>query len=194
MTEFQSIHFSNREKFRYWLKQNHDRYQGLWLVFYKKGTSEKNITYDAAVEEALCFGWIDSIVKRIDDEKYVRKFTPRTNTSNWSLSNKKRVLKLIKHGQMTKVGLNKIDVYIETGAINWQEDKLSEEYSEKTEIPDFMVKHLKENEPAYQNFNNLAPSYKQQFIDWVTTAKKKETIARRLKKSVELLKANRKFF
>jgi len=194
MTEFQSIHFSNREKFRNWLKRNHNQYRGLWLVFYKKGTRVKNITYDAAVEEALCFGWIDSIVKRIDDEKYVRKFTPRTNTSNWSPSNKKRVLKLIEEGQMTEIGLNKIDIYNETGAINWQEDKLSEEYSRKTEIPDFMVKHLKENEPAYQNFNNLAPSYKQQFIDWVTSAKKKETIDRRLKKSVELLKVNKKIF
>ncbi|MBC8320193.1 MAG: YdeI/OmpD-associated family protein [Bacteroidetes bacterium] len=194
MKEFQSVYFSNRKDFRDWLKKNYNSYSGLWLVFYKKGASIKNITYDDAVEEALCFGWIDSIVKRIDEEKYVRKFTPRTNNSNWSVSNKKRVLKLIEEGKMTKPGLNKIDFYLNTGKVDWTEDNLLDKNPCKLNIPDFMVKNLKKQEPAFQNFTALAPSYKKHYIDWITTAKKEETTVRRLKKSVELLKRIKNYF
>ena len=89
------------------------------MIYYKKHTSTRCIEYKEALEEALCFGWIDSIVKRIDDERYVRKFTPRTNIYNWSDVNKKLVLSLIEKGLMTEAGLRKIGVWLKTGRINW---------------------------------------------------------------------------
>jgi uncharacterized protein YdeI (YjbR/CyaY-like superfamily) len=99
------LYVKNRTAWRNWLSKNFDRNNGVWLVFYKKQTGMPAIDYDDAVEEALCFGWIDSTIKRLDDEKYVRKFTPRKNGSNWSDLNKKRVAKLIKSGLMTDAGL-----------------------------------------------------------------------------------------
>ena len=144
------------------------------------------------MEEALCFGWIDSIIKKIDAEKYVRKFTPRTNTSNWSELNKKRVLKLIENGKMTEAGLNKIDVYLKTGKVSWKIEKKPEKKLKTLNIPDYIIKEFSENEPALRNFNNLAPSYKQYYILWITNAKREETLLKRLKESVELLKANKK--
>ena len=99
------VYVQNREEWRNWLRQHHDRSNGIWLVFYKKHTGKPTLKYDEAVEEALCFGWIDSIIKKVDDEKYVRKLTPRKADSRWSESNKKRVTKLQKQGLMTQVGL-----------------------------------------------------------------------------------------
>lgn len=192
MKEFQNIHFTYRKDFRNWLEKNYDNYRGLWLIFYKKGTGIKSISYDEAVEEALCFGWIDSIIKRIDDEKYVRKFTPRTNTANWSVSNKNRVIKLIEEGKMTNIGLSKIDLFLTTGKVDWVFEKVPK--SKTLNIPEFIINELSKNEPASQNFNNLSPSYKRQYIDWITSAKRKETIEKRLNESVELLMANKKLY
>ncbi len=102
------LYVTDRDQWRDWLSQRHAAEAGIWLVFYKKGTSEPTIEYEAAVEEALCFGWIDSIIKRVDGEKYVRKFTPRKDKSNWSALNRTRAAKMMKAGKMTDVGLAKI--------------------------------------------------------------------------------------
>jgi uncharacterized protein YdeI (YjbR/CyaY-like superfamily) len=92
MKELEQIYFNNRESFRSWLMKNHDNCRGIWIIFYKKEIKIECIKYYEALEEALCFGWIDSIIKKTDDNKYVRKFTPRTNTIKWSDLNKKTVL------------------------------------------------------------------------------------------------------
>ena len=90
------VYFKDRKEWREWLSKNHNIEAGIWLVYYKKETGRTSIEYDDSVEEALCFGWIDSIIKKIDEEKYVRKFTPRKPNSRWSESNKRRVEKMIK--------------------------------------------------------------------------------------------------
>ena len=100
---------TTRGDWRTWLERNHDAQSEVWLVFYKKHTGKPTIPYDSAVEEALCFGWIDSIIKRVDNERYVRKFTPRKGRSIWSKLNKKRASKMIREGRMTEAGLKMID-------------------------------------------------------------------------------------
>jgi uncharacterized protein YdeI (YjbR/CyaY-like superfamily) len=97
--------FRTREDWRAWLAKNHDSENEVWLVYYKKVTGKRSITYSDSVEEALCFGWIDSIIKRIDETKYVRKFTPRVDKSNWSALNIKRAEKMIQSGLMTLHGM-----------------------------------------------------------------------------------------
>ncbi|PKP03159.1 MAG: hypothetical protein CVU11_09350 [Bacteroidetes bacterium HGW-Bacteroidetes-6] len=188
MKELEHIYFINRVSFRDWLEKNHNKSFGIWMVFYKKHSDKECIKYNEALEEALCFGWIDSIIKKVDNDRYVRKFTPRINVSKWSDLNKRIVLSLIEEGKMTKAGLQKIDIYLKTGRVDWESKELKKEFH----IPDFILKTFAENEPALTNFNNLAGTHKRHYILWITSAKKEETILNRLKESIELLKENRK--
>ena len=95
--------YRNRDEFREWLEKNHDKKKELWIIFYKKHLN-KGMPYDDAVEEALCFGWIDGILKRIDEEKYIIRFSPRRPKSVWSKHNIARAKKMIKEGKMKKIG------------------------------------------------------------------------------------------
>jgi len=181
----QHIFFETNKDFRKWLVKNHDRSEGFWMVFYKKHTNTKCIEYQEALEEALCFGWIDSIVKRVDSEKYIRRFTPRRNTKNWSDYNKRKVLSLIKNGKMTQIGLDKIDKSVDLHSNSEKEKaKLSDE------IPKLIETEFANNEPALQNFRKLAPSHKKQYINWISSAKRQSTIEKRLKEAVKLLQKN----
>ncbi|MGV8093567.1 MAG: YdeI family protein [Mangrovibacterium sp.] len=151
------------------------------------------IKYNEALEEALCFGWIDSLIKKVDDNQYLRKFTPRTNNAKWSEVNKKIVLSLMGKGKMTEEGLKKIDIYLKTGKIDWTSKGLKEDKrKEGVNVPDFILKEFAKNEPALTNFNHLAPTYQRHYILWITSAKREETILSRLKESIGLLKENRK--
>jgi uncharacterized protein YdeI (YjbR/CyaY-like superfamily) len=140
----------------------------------------------------LCFGWIDSLIKKIDDDKYARKITPRTDTQKWSELNKKKVLELIKVGKMTPAGLNKIDNYLKTGKVDWPVNNSEIRKSKEINIPDFIIEELARNEPALMNFNKLAATNKRPYILWITNARKEETIRSRLKESIRLLKENKK--
>ncbi len=193
MKELEKIHFSTRESFRSWLVDNHDKSLGIWIIFYKKHVNIECVTYNEALEEALCFGWIDSLIKRIDNDKYARKFTPRTNKTKWSEINKKLVTALIKEDRMTEEGLKKIDIYLKTGSVNWENiDLKNEKYKKEFDVPDFILKEFAKNEPALVNFNNLAQTHKKHYVLWITSAKREKTILSRLKESVELLKENSK--
>jgi uncharacterized protein YdeI (YjbR/CyaY-like superfamily) len=164
------LYITNRDEWRDWLSKNHAAEAGIWLIFYKKETSRPTIAYDAAVEESLCFGWIDSIIKKIDDEKYARKFTPRSDNSKWSPLNKRRAGKMIKEGRMTKVGLAKIKMAKKTGL--WDEDgrpQLS------LDVPPEFAKALARNNNAKENFDKLAPTYRKHYIGWISIAKRPET-------------------
>jgi len=193
MKKLEHIYFEDKESLRKWLKINHDKSPGVWMVFYKKASNKKCISYREALEEALCFGWIDSTVKGVDDEQYLRKFTPRINTSNWSDVNKKIVAVLINEGRMTEAGLRKIDVYVKTGKLKWDNKREQRSKEDKVfEIPEFILKEFSINEPALSNFNNLALSYKKIYVGWITSAKRDETIQKRLQESIVLLKENKK--
>jgi uncharacterized protein YdeI (YjbR/CyaY-like superfamily) len=192
LKELQNISFRNREEFRNWLNKNHDKSPGIWVIFYKKRLNFDCIKYSELLEEVLCFGWIDSLIKKIDDDKYARKITPRTNTQKWSELNKKKVLELIKEGKMTQAGLNKTDNYLKTGKVDWQLNKPDKKEFKKIDIPDFIIEELGKNEPALMNFNKLATTYKRHYIHWITNARKEDTIRSRLKESIGLLKENKK--
>ncbi len=192
MRELEQVFFENRASFRKWLGKNHKKSPGIWMVYYKKHTGTGCIEYSEALEEALCFGWIDSTLKRIDDERYVRKFTPRTNTSNWSDVNKKLVISLIEKGLMTESGLQKIDVWLKTGSIKWEtEAKKTSIRDRELQVPESFLKALTENEPALMNFNNLSKSNRRPYIYWISSAKREETINKRIKEAIELLKENK---
>jgi len=165
------------------LAKNHDKEErGIWLVFYKRGTARPSVAYEESVEEALCFGWIDSIIKRIDDDRYCRKFTPRKDDSRWSNTNKKRVEKLVKEGRMTQFGLTKIEAAKRPG--NWDVDPRP---VINLNVPPQLSEALALNRKAKDFFETLAPACRRHFIGWIVTAKREETKARRLEESLALL-------
>jgi uncharacterized protein YdeI (YjbR/CyaY-like superfamily) len=172
----------HRAEWRRWLAQNHNKVPGIWLVFHKKQTGKPTLDYEAMVEEALCYGWIDSIVKKLDDDRYARKLTPRKSTSRWSESNKRRVAKLIRQGRMTKFGLAKIDAAKQTGL--WTK---SARPQISFHVPMELLKGLAKNKRAQAFFDQLAPSYQKQFIAWIAVAKRPKTRERRINESIQLL-------
>ncbi len=183
----ETLYVTNRIDWRDWLQSNHQLKKEIWLVYYKKHTGIERIPYDDAVEEALCFGWIDSIVKRVDDETYVQKFSPRKPRSIWSALNKERVGKMIKSGLMTKAGLEKIKEAKKSG--KWDEAYTSKKV---VEIPSDLTIALSKNKVASTNFLNFADSYKNMYINWVNSAKKEETRQRRIMEVVNRASKNKK--
>jgi len=181
------LYVKTKTEWRVWLQKNHDKVEELWLIFYKKGTGKPSIDYEVAVEEALCFGWIDSIIKKIDEERYVRKFTPRKDNSVWSESNKKRVKKVIKEGRMTEYGLMKIKAAKKSG--KWYEE-LKPDIS--FNIPADFEKALKKNRKAKENFEKLSLTHRKNYIGWIATAKRDETIGKRIEESIKMLKQGKK--
>ncbi len=181
------VYVKTRAEWRNWLNKNHLKNAGIWLVFYKKHTGKPTLEYDAAVEEALCFGWIDSIIKKLDDERYLRKFTPRKSDSRWSESNKKRVKKLMRQGLMTKLGVARVTEAKKSGL--WEESGRPEI---SFEIPKELENALAKNKKAKTFFDQLAPSYRKHFIGWITTAKRQETKDRRVGESIALLEKGKK--
>jgi uncharacterized protein YdeI (YjbR/CyaY-like superfamily) len=183
----EEVYMKTRKAWRGWLKLHHDKSDGIWLVCYKKQTGKPSLEYDDAVEEALCFGWIDSIIKKIDDEKYVRKLTPRKDGSQWSELNKKRIAKLEKQGLMTEAGIAKVRKAKSSGV--W--DNLTR--PEATfQISGEFKRALDKSGKAKNFFDQLAPSYKRQFIGWVAAAKRQETKAKRIGEAVALLERGEK--
>jgi uncharacterized protein YdeI (YjbR/CyaY-like superfamily) len=192
MKDFENLFFTDASSFRKWLKENYDKSPGIWLTFYKSHSGKECIKHGEALDTALCYGWIDSIIKRTDEFKYVVKFTPRTNTSKWSDANKKRVIELIRDGKMTDAGLKKIDIYLKTGKVSWEIAERPVRNKDHVAAPEYLLGELSKNEPALSNFLKLAPYNQRLYILWVTSAKREDTIRRRLAEAVELLKGNRK--
>ena len=181
------LHITSRADWRAWLKENHAAEKEIWLIHYKKHTGKPGIPYEDAAEEALCFGWIDGMMRRIDEEKYALRYSPRKSGSIWSETNKKRAERMIEQGRMTDAGLAKIKEAKKNG--EWHKATLRED---TTNIPLDLKKALEANEKARHNFESLAPSYKKQFIWWITSAKIHETRKRRIQKIVRLAEENKK--
>lgn len=181
------LYVPNRNKWREWLVRHYSTESVIWLVFYKKETSKPTIDYEAAVEEALCFGWIDGVIKKIDDEKYVRKFTPRKAKSYWSELNKKRAGKMIKEERMTAAGLAKIEAAKKTGL--WEQTGRP---IISLDMPLEFTKALDKNKRAKENFEKLAPSYRRHYIGWIQAAKRDETKEKRIRESIFLLEKGKR--
>jgi uncharacterized protein YdeI (YjbR/CyaY-like superfamily) len=190
--DLEQIYFNNRVSFRSWLEVNFDKSPGIWLIFYKKHTCMESIPYQDALEEALCFGWIDSLIKKIDDDRFARKFTPRTNLNKWSEINKKILVRLIKEGRMTEEGMKKIDPSLLSFTDQQENTGIKEKEKRELGVPEFMLEEYAMNEPALYNFTSLSASCKREYVLWITQAKREETIRKRLIESVEMLKENKK--
>ena len=190
MDKKKQVYCSNRSDWCKWLTENADKEKEIWLIYYKKHTGKPRVSYDDAVEEAICFGWIDSTIKRIDDEKYMQKFTPRNKGSNWSAHNVKRADKMIGEGKMTEPGLILYNDWKSSS-----KEPLSRGPTQGKQIPpDDLFNALKKNELALSNFNNMAPSHKRNYILWINDAKKEDTRLRRIEKAVNMLEKNTKSF
>jgi uncharacterized protein YdeI (YjbR/CyaY-like superfamily) len=181
-----SIYFKTPQEWRTWLQSNHDKETGVWLIFLKKDT-RPSLDYESAVEEALCFGWIDSIIKKIDESRFARKFTPRKESSKWSAINKKRVERLMESGRMTHAGLSKVKAAQKSGY--WSK---SDRPFISFDPPEDFKKALNQNRKAKEFFEQLAPSYKKQFIGWIRIAKHQETKEKRISESIQLLEKGEK--
>jgi len=174
-----TLDVGSRKEWRNWLRKHHASASLVWLVFYK---GSKSISYDCAVEEALCFGWIDSIVKRLDDDRYARKFTPRKPDSKWSTINRQRYAKLKARGLLAAAGLKRSP----TGRSGDQpRPSLSA-------IPSFIETELKADRRAWDHFEQLAPSYRRAYIGWIDSAKREETKQKRIREAIHLLRSGRK--
>lgn len=191
MNDLRQEFFETRHSFRSWLETNHDNSPGIWMVFFKKHTGIPCITYAEALEEALCFGWIDSLVRKVDEERYIRKFTPRSDKSGWSGVNLKLAERLINEGRMTGAGVRKLDRY-RKNTDTVRKGKPTKLTDTEWGIPDFILESLASQPNALTNFLNLTPSCKRQYILWITEAKREETILKRLRESIALLLENKK--
>ncbi len=176
----------SRKSWRTWLKKNHADRAEIWLVFYKRHTGKPTLSYNDAVEEALCFGWIDGVKRSIDDERYMHRFSPRKADSSWSESNRKRAERMLTAGQMTASGRHAVEKAKRNG--KWAEPALKNEFS----IPPELAARLERNKKAGTYFEAIAPSYQRQYIAWIITAKRQETRKRRLDESIELLRRGEK--
>jgi uncharacterized protein YdeI (YjbR/CyaY-like superfamily) len=176
------VEVRTRDQWRRWLEKHCDTVCQVWLVFNKRHTGVKCLSYEEAVEEALCFGWIDSIVKRLDDARYARKFTPRTAGSRWSVANRRRYERLKLRGLLAAPGLNRAPT-------NRRYDALRPSVSD---LPAYIERAFRENPTVWKHFEQLAPSYRRAYIGWIDSAKREETKERRLREAVGLLAAGEK--
>jgi uncharacterized protein YdeI (YjbR/CyaY-like superfamily) len=181
------LYLTDRKEWRTWLSKNYDTATEIWLIYHKKHTGKPRIPYDDAVEEALCFGWIDSTVKRLDDERYMQKYTPRKPRSVWSEANKARAEKMIKAGRMTDAGLARIKDAKRSG--EWKRSAMR---GLPDRIPPDLRRALAANKIAERNFSDLAPSYRKHYIGWISSAKRDETRQRRINKVVKMAADNKK--
>jgi uncharacterized protein YdeI (YjbR/CyaY-like superfamily) len=183
-----TLSIEDRPEWRAWLSANHDKENEVWLVYHKKGTGKESISYNGSVEEALCFGWIDSIIKKLDETQYVRKFTPRKPDSNWSASNIKRVERMIAKGLMTEFGMHLVEAARRSGSWNNPVQKPKLEFKLQPEFAEALV----QNPKARETFEKLAPTHQNQYIGWIEVAKRQDTKTRRITESIRLLEQGKK--
>jgi uncharacterized protein YdeI (YjbR/CyaY-like superfamily) len=179
--ELMMLEVRSRQQWRTWLGKHHALSSGVWLVFYKDHTGVKSIPYEDSIREALCFGWIDSLIKRVDDDRYARKFTPRQPASKWSDINRKRWVELKAAGLLTAAGLEAAptgNTYAPLQAI--------------PDLPAYIANALKANPKAWSFFQELASTYRRHFVIWIHSAKRPETREKRIRESIALLAAGKK--
>lgn len=179
-----SVHPLSRAEWRAWLDTNHTRKEGVWLVSYKKATGKPRFDYDAAVEEALCYGWVDSIAKTVDEERARLYFAPRKKGSGWSKPNKERVERMLAAGLMAPAGLAKIESAKQDGS--WY----ALDAVEALEIPPDLATALQAQPPAEANFTAFPRSVKRGILEWISNAKTAETRARRVNETASLAAQN----
>lgn len=173
----------SRAEWRAWLERNHATAPEVWLVYAKKHSGKPTVRYAEAVEEAICFGWIDTTVHPLDADFYQQKFTPRTNLRNWSKINLDRFDRMVTEGRMTDAGRARRPADVAPPAPR---------LDARDPVPAFIRRTLSAHPAARRTFLALAPTYRRDYVRWIVEAKKPETRERRLAESIRRLEANRK--
>ncbi len=181
-----SVHPLSRAEWRSWLAQHYTRKEGVWLITYKKATGKPRIEYDEAVEEALCFGWIDSKPGKLDDERSLLWFAPRKPRTGWSRPNKERVERLIAAGLMTDAGLAKIEAAKQDGSWSLLDAV------EALEIPPDLEAALAAYPAARQHFDAFPRSVKRGILEWILNAKTAATRSKRIEETARLAEENKR--
>jgi uncharacterized protein YdeI (YjbR/CyaY-like superfamily) len=176
----ESICPSSRQAWREWLEANHESKQAVWLIYYKKKSNLPTVLYSDAVDEALCFGRIDSKAKPIDEEKYMQFFTKRKPKSIWSKINKEKIERLTKEGLMTKAGFELIEIAKQNGSWTILDE------SEALLIPEDLDQEFQKSTNAKDYFSSLSRSDKRNILQWLVLAKRQETRDKRIAEIIEL--------
>ena len=182
--EIETFYPTNRQEWREWLLENHNKKQSIWLVHYNKKSNMPSVSWSDAVDEALCFGWIDSTRKSLEIDKFIQFFTKRKPTSVWSTINKEKIERLKQEGLLMPAGLESISIAQQNGTWNILDDV------EELEISEDLEKEFNTREGSKEYFLSLSKSVKKSMLQWIKLAKRPET---RQKRIVELVEhANRK--
>ena len=179
----------SRDQWRRWLEQHHATSPGVWLVFYKRDTGRASVDRESMIEEALCFGWVDSLVKRLDERRYLIKVTPRKPDSFWSDLNRRRYAKVKAEGLLAPAGAERPPTarrYPSTGPRSVPEIR-RKALSARPAIE----RELQANQAAWRYFGELPPSHQRRYIGWIGMAKREDTKRRRLQEAISLLAAGK---
>ena len=181
-----STYATSREIWREWLRKNHSTEKRVFLIHYKRHTGKPFVSHRESIEEAICFGWIDTTIKRIDEDKFGRFFCKRTEKSRWSSATLGYARKLIKEGKMEAAGLKAYNEGLKKPVIDHGLPK-------NPDIPSYLKEALEKDKKAKENFNSFAPSYKRTYIYWVERAKLSETRQKRIKIIMERARQKKPF-
>jgi uncharacterized protein YdeI (YjbR/CyaY-like superfamily) len=176
-----TLHLSTAAEWRAWLDQHHASESEVWLVFHKQHTGVPSIDYRDALDEALCVGWVDSLIKRLDDRRFARKFTPRKPDSRWSAINRKRYAALQASGRLKPAG-------IERAPISRGYEPPPARRPLPAKLPQYIQTALRRHPAAQRNFEALTPAQRRRYFAWIDSAKREETKRRRLDEAIQLLR------
>jgi uncharacterized protein YdeI (YjbR/CyaY-like superfamily) len=179
-------YFNNTKEWREWLHENHATSKGICLIFYKVGSELESMRWEEAVQVTICFGWIDSTVKKIDEERRKQVFSPRKDKSVWSKLNKTYIEKLLKENLVHESGLAKIEIAKQNGS--WT----SLDAVEDLMMPDDLELAFEQNETAFENYQNFSRSYRKSYLYWLNQAKRAETRNYRITQIINLCHQNKK--
>jgi uncharacterized protein YdeI (YjbR/CyaY-like superfamily) len=183
-TDHDIVTCDTRAEWRAWLERHHRQPDTIWLAYPKKGSGLGDLTYDALVEEALCFGWIDSVARGLDERRSMIRVSPRKARSGWSAANKARVERLVRDGRMTPAGLARIEAARADGSWGLLDA------AESLTVPPDLAAALAANADARRHFDAFPPGARKVILTWITTARRPETRARRVEETVALAARN----
>jgi len=185
-----TLYVTNRVQWKSWLEENHSSAKEIWLIYYRKHTGKPRISYNDSVDMALCYGWIDSTVKLLDIDRTVQRFSPRRKKSELSEMNKERVRRLIKSGEMTQFGLEKIKHHLEYAV----KDKVQKQLFKEFIIPADILNELKNDPIVWQNFKQFPDHYKTIRTGWIDGARKRpEEFQKRLRYFIKMTRKNKMY-
>jgi len=183
------VFFHTPSEFRVWLEENHSQQTEIWVGFWKKASGKIGMTYDQALDEALCFGWIDGLVNKYDELSYAQRFSPRRSKSVWSKINTQHIERLIKEGKMMPSGLAAVEAARTDG--RWER---AYESPSNTKVPEDFLKELSKNKKAKTFFKTLNKTNTFHIAYQLQSAKKEETRIKRMNKIIQMLENEEKFY